>query len=245
MWANLSTNSHKTMNKQKREHQKQVKAQKQAQAERKQKFLRYALWAGVAIVALALIFTFIKNLGLNVPAPSEVISTDQSKGFQKSPVLLIKYSDFQCPACRAQYNTIRAAWKDIRRKVHFVYRHYPLSNVHPHAGLAAHYAEAAGKQEKFWEMHDRLFDTQAEWSKLDDVTEKFDDYARALNLNMEQLKADLESDEVQDKIRADIASAREAGVRSTPTLFLNGQELSNVRGVEQLKEAVETAWGMR
>lgn len=233
------------MNKQKREHQHQIKVQKQAAAARRQKLLKYALWAGVALLAILLLLSFTKDLGLNVPASSEVISTDQSKGFKKSPVLLIEYSDFQCPACRAQHNTIRAAWKDIRRKVHFVYRHYPLTNTHPHANLAAHYAEAAGQQDKFWEMHEQLFDNQTAWSQLDDPTEKFDEYAQALKLDMEQLKADLESDVVKDKVRADIASAREAGVNSTPTLFLNGKELSNVRGIDQLKEAVETAWDMR
>lgn len=233
------------MNKQKREHQQQVKAQKQAAAKRRQMLLRFGL-AGAVILLIALVFhSFIRDIGLNVPASGEVISADQSKGFQKSPVLLIEYSDFQCPACRAQHNTIRSAWKDIRRKVHFVYRHYPLTNVHPHANLAAHYAEAAGQQEKFWEMHDRLFDSQSEWSQLDDPTDKFDEYAQALNLDMEQLKTDLESDVVKDKVRADIASARDAGVNSTPTLFLNGEELSNVRGIEQLKEAVDMAWDMR
>ncbi|MEZ5536169.1 MAG: DsbA family protein [Thiolinea sp.] len=233
------------MNKQKREHQQQVKAQKQAAAARNKKLLRFAMFGAAALLAVFLVFSFAQNMALTVPANSEVISTDQSKGFQKSPVILIEYSDFQCPACRAQHNTIRAAWPDIRRKVHFVYRHYPLVNIHPHANLAAHYAEAAGQQEKFWEMHDQLFDNQTAWAELDDPTEKFDEYARAINLDLDKLKADLESDVVKDKVRGDIASARDAGVRSTPTLFLNGEMLSNVRGKDQLVEAVDTAWDMR
>lgn len=233
------------MNKQKREHQEQVKAQKQAAAARNKTLVKYGLWAGAAVLALLLIISFTQNLGLNVPANNEVISTDQAKGFKKSPVLLVEYSDFQCPACNAQHRTIRAAWKDIRRKVHLVYRHFPLTNIHPHATLAAHYAEAAGRQDKFWEMHDQLFDNQSTWAKLDDPTDTFDGYAKTLKLDMAKLKADLASDELKDKIKADIASGRDAGVNSTPTLFINGELLSNVRGKDQLIEAVETAWDMK
>lgn len=233
------------MNKQKREQQQQIKAQKQAAAARNQVLIKYGLWAGAAVLVLLAIFSFTRDMGLNVPANNEVISADQTKGFKKSPVLLVEYSDFQCPACMAQHRTIRAAWKDIRRKVQFVYRHFPLTNIHPHATLAAHYAEAAGRQEKFWEMHDRLFDNQSTWAKSDDPTALFDGYAKALKLNMEKLNADLNSDELKDKVRADIASGRDAGVSGTPALFINGERLSNVRGKDQLIEAVETAWDMK
>ncbi len=233
------------MNKQKREHQEQIKAQKQAAAARNKKLIKYGLWAGAAVLALLLIISFTQNMGLNIPTNNEVISADQTKGFKKSPVLLVEYSDFQCPACLAQHQTIRAAWKDIRRKVHLVYRHFPLTNIHPHATLAAHYAEAAGRQDKFWEMHDQLFDNQATWAKLDDPAATFDGYAKTLKLDMAKLKIDLASSELKDKVKADIASGRDAGVSGTPTLFINGERLSNVRGKDQLIEAVETAWDMK
>ncbi|CAA6809351.1 MAG: Periplasmic thiol:disulfide interchange protein DsbA, partial [uncultured Thiotrichaceae bacterium] len=213
------------MNKQKREHQERVKAQKQAAAARNKTLIKYGLWAGVVVLALLLILSFTQNMGLNIPANNEVISTDQTKGFKKSPVLLVEYSDFQCPACLTQHRTIRAAWKDIRRKVHLVYRHFPLTNIHPHATLAAHYAEAAGRQDKFWEMHDQLFDNQATWAKLDDPSATFDGYAKTLKLDMAKLETDLASAELKDKIKADIASGRDAGVTGTPTLFINGERL--------------------
>nr|CAA6829687.1 MAG: Disulfide bond formation protein DsbA [uncultured Thiotrichaceae bacterium] len=240
------------MNKQKREQQQQVRVQKQqiqakkqAAAARNGKLVKYGLMVGAAILALLLILNFMQTIGLNVPTKNEATSADQGKGFKKSPLLLVEYSDFQCPACLNQHRTIRAAWKDIRRKVHFVYRHFPLTNIHPHANLAAHYAEAAGRQEKFWEMHDQLFDNQSTWAALDDPTKTFDGYATALKLDLAQLKTDMESSEVKDKIKADIASARSSDVRSTPTLFLNGKQLSNVRGKDQLVEAIETAWDMK
>ncbi len=233
------------MNKQKREQQRKIKAQKQAAAKRKQALLKYGLLAGAALLALFLILNFTQNMGLNVPANNAVIAADQTKGFKKSPVLLVEYSDFQCPACSAQHQTIRAAWKDIRHKVHLVYRHFPLPNIHPHATLAAHYAEAAGRQGKFWEMHDQLFDNQTTWSKMDDPAATFDDYAKTLKLDMAQLKADLASDELKDKVKADIVSGHDSGVRGTPTLFINGKRLSNPRSKEQLIEAVEKAWDAR
>ena len=225
----------------KKERQKKIRKQKQASASRKKLLNKLILFLGLAILVFAVGITAFQRFMLQVPTVDEVLEIDIVKGFKSAPLTLIEYSDFQCPACRVQHGMIRSAWKDVRRKVKLVYRHFPLTRIHPHAMLAAHYTEAANRQGKFWEMHDLLFDNQAIWSKLDDPRKQFDQYASQLGLDLDKLKQDMESDVVKDKISADIASARKAGVSSTPTLFLEGELLSNIRGRESFIDAIENA----
>ncbi len=225
----------------KKERQKKIRKQKQASASRKKLLNKLILFLGLAILVFAVGITAFQRFMLQVPTVDEVLEIDIVKGFKSAPLTLIEYSDFQCPACRVQNGMIQSAWKDVRRKVKLVYRHFPLTRIHPHAMLAAHYTEAANRQGKFWEMHDLLFDNQAIWSKLDDPREQFDQYASQLGLDLDKLKQDMESDVVKDKISADIASARKAGVSSTPTLFLEGELLSNIRGRESFIDAIENA----
>lgn len=225
----------------KREQQKQIREKKQAAAQRNQKLMRYALFGVLGLLALAFIINLTQSIGLEVPTAKMVTDKDHVKGYDKAPMTLVEYSDFQCPACRSQNNAIQAAWKDIRRHVKIVYRHFPLTNIHKNASLAAHYAEAAGQQGKFWEMHDALFAAQSAWSSLPNPAPQFEEYAKKLKLDLDKLKAALESDELKDKVKADIASGRAAGVRGTPTLYLDGERLSDVRDRQGLIDAINKA----
>ena len=173
--------------------------------------------------------------------PDPVTARDHGKGSDKAGLTLVEYSDFQCPACRAQNQVLQRAWPSIRFKARVVYRHFPLTSLHPHAMLAARYAEAAGQQGRFWEMHDLLFERQPEWSTSETAQVLFDGYARTLGLEMDRLQQDLASDTVRDKVLADMASGRKAGVRGTPTLYLNGERLTSVRTPQALTAAIEAA----
>jgi protein-disulfide isomerase len=115
--------------------------------------------------------------------------------------------------------------------------------AHPHALEAAHAAEAAGLQGKFWEMHDRLFRNQRDWSKAADVRAVFTDYARALGLDVERFTRDLGGAEADARIVADHERARTLGVTSTPTFFLNGRELSpdKLKTPADLRTALDAA----
>ena len=104
-----------------------------------------------------------------------------------------------------------------------MFRHYPLTSSHRHAWTAALYAEAAGKQGKFWEMHDQLFINQAYWSSMGDVADEFDGYLEQLDLDVAQAREDMRSDEIIQKVRNDQRGGTSAGVRSTPALFVNGR----------------------
>lgn len=97
--------------------------------------------------------------------PNVISPDDWVQGDRNSKVVLIEYSDFQCPACAAYFPIIKQLNEEFDGKIAFVYRHYPLVNIHPYAEPMARAAEAAGKQGKFWEMYDMIFSKQAEWSR--------------------------------------------------------------------------------
>ncbi|PWQ94675.1 DsbA family protein [Leucothrix arctica] len=148
--------------------QREIRAQKQAEAEKKAnqkaKLMRFTL-LGVAGFAVALIlFTAFRSVTMAPPSVTEIVASDHVKGNPDAPLTIVEYSDLQCPACRAQHESIQKVWAPIKGSVRFVYRHFPLTNIHPHALTAAYYSEAAAKQDKFWEMHDLMFATQTIWS---------------------------------------------------------------------------------
>ena len=156
----------------------------------------------------------------------EIAENDHVRGSATTPVSITVYADFQCPACATEHETMTRIWPLIREKAHLVFRHFPITTSHPHAWTASLYAEAAGKQGRFWEMHDYLFATQAIWSGMANAEAEFDSYALELNLDLEQLQADIESNEIIQKVRNDQRSGNASGVRSTPAVFINGRQLA-------------------
>lgn len=226
----------------KKQQQREIRKQKQAEAERKATTKRY-IWMGLAaLVAITLLVAVFRYFAAPTPATvTEVTTADRIKGNPDAALTLVKFSDFQCPACRTQHNSIKQIWPAIKGSVRFVYRHFPLTNIHPHAVQAARYAEAAGKQGKFWELHDLFFERQRSWTSSKDITPIFDGYVKELGLDLEQLKADADSKEIRDKVGQDAQSARAARAASTPTLFLNGKLLRNVRTPDNLRAAIKEA----
>lgn len=150
---------------------------------------------------------------------------------------LIEYSDFQCPACRAYEGILQSMEKDFSKDVTLVYRNYPLPQ-HQNAQGAAEAAEAAGKQGKFWEMHDLLFLGQDEWSASTDASSIFERYAKSLGLDVERYKKDEASDEVKEKIKTDSRSGNTAKVAGTPTFYLDGEKLENIGSEEDFRARI-------
>ena len=149
-----------------------------------------------------------------------------TKGNPDASVVLIEYSDFQCPACANYFPTVKELSERYADDMLIVYRHYPLRSIHEHAQIAGQAAEAAGMQGKFWEMHDILFERQSEWSSGLGQKAAFARYARELGLDVERFKNDLTSDAAQTAVNRGYISAVAAGVSSTPTFFLNGEPVS-------------------
>jgi protein-disulfide isomerase len=212
----------------KKEEQRKKKEELQASGKRRER-LTSLLWKGGAVLLGALALVVLMQGLLLAPTaapPEQVTAADQVRGNPDAAVTLTVYADFQCPACLSETTLITRAWPQISDRTRLVFRHYPL-DIHRHAFLAARYAEAAGRQDAFWQMHDILFANQALWSNVADAAPLFDGYAANLGLDVAQLKSDVQLPELRDKILADQRSGTRAGVRSTPTLFLNGRLLAN------------------
>ncbi|MBL4820943.1 MAG: thioredoxin domain-containing protein [Gammaproteobacteria bacterium] len=227
----------------KRDQQKLRKEQKQLSAQRKQQTQQLMFKVGLYVVAPLFVLLVLFTLFSQDPTytPVEVVQSDHVRGNADAPVTIMVYADFQCPACASENQLVSRAWASIRDKAHLVFRHYPITDSHPNAWTASLYAEAASKQGRFWEMHDFLFLNQDLWAPLSDPKAEFDNYAGELNLDLEQLQQDMESDAVVQKVRADQRGGTRSGVRSTPTIFING-DLVTVSTVTRLIELVESAY---
>lgn len=159
---------------------------------------------------------------------SRLIHEDSHKIASGSGTLtLVEFSDFQCPACGAYYAPVKQLVNEFASQMTFVYRNFPLTTVHKNAQTAAQAAEAAGVQGKFWEMHDKLFETQPEWSGSDTPVDIFAGYAKDLGLNVDAFKKDIDSDAVKNKVAKDVEDANALGINATPTFFLDGVKLDN------------------
>ncbi|RVU85564.1 hypothetical protein EOL70_06335 [Leucothrix sargassi] len=227
--------------KQQREIRAQKQAAAQAAADRKAKLMRLLLIGIAGLAVLLVLFTAFRSVTMAPPSVTEIVEADHIKGNPDAAITIVEYSDLQCPACRAQHESIQKVWPAVKGSVRFVYRHFPLTNIHPHALTAAYYSEAAAKQGKFWEMHDLMFAGQSGWTSAKDVKPVFDGYVAQLGLDKAQFDADLASDEVKAKVATDAQSAKKAQAASTPSLFLNGKLMTNVREPEQFKEAIRAA----
>ncbi len=227
----------------KREQQKLKKQQKQQQAVRKQQNQKLAAKVSIYVVAplfgLLVLFTLLSQ-GPTY-SPVELADTDHIRGDQSTPVTITVYADFQCPACAQENQLMSRAWPAISNKAHVVFRHFPITSTHPNAWQASLYAEAASRQDRFWEIHDYLFLNQGLWGPASDPLSEFDSYALELNLDVERLHADMDADDVVEKVRNDQRGGTAAGVRSTPTIFINGS-LASVTTVTRLVELVDEAF---
>lgn len=180
------------------------------------------------------------------PQVKQLKASDHIKWSPDKKNLLVEYSDFQCPACKNAHNILKAieasgsADFEITKKVTFVYRHFPLSQIHDKANLAAYAAEAAGKQNKFWEMTDLLFDNQQTWKESSNPQqEDFVNYAKELKLDIEKFKKDIDSSEVKNKVAEDLREAEQMKVNSTPTFFLNGKKVE-VNNYDEFKKLLKS-----
>lgn len=182
-----------------------------------------------------------KTSGQSTSSVNIISSSDRVLGNKDAKVTLVEYSDFQCPACGAYYPIVKQLNLEFAGRIQFVYRHFPLTQIHANANLAALSAEAAGKQNKFWEMHDIIFENQSKWSGEKNAKDLFVEYAQKLNLDVEKFKNDLDSDEVQEKVANDYQSGIRLGVNATPTFFLNGTKLQNPASYEAFKKLLEEA----
>lgn len=192
-------------------------------------------------IALVVIFLIVAGgaLYFGLSGDSENQASSSAADTQTAQkVEILKYSDFQCPACQSYVPAEKQLEEEFGDLVEINYRHFPLSGFQ-FSRLAAHSAEAAREQGKFEEMHDLIFENQQEWSQ-GGAEQLFQSYAEQIGLDMEQFREDVESEEIAQRVE----SQRQEGVRrtvtSTPTFFVNGRKLQqNPQNYEQFKSIVE------
>ncbi len=155
------------------------------------------------------------------------------KGAADAPVVIVEYSDFQCPYCNRLQPTLKRVLEMYPGKVKLVFKNLPLIRIHKFAMNAALAAMAAKQQGKFWEFHDELF---ANYNRLND--EKIEEIARKVGLDMERFERDKKAPAVRNIINRDMQEAARNNVRGTPTLFINGRRLKN-RSIDGFKQAIE------
>jgi protein-disulfide isomerase len=163
------------------------------------------------------------------------------RGNPDAPVTLEEFGDYQCPPCGNVAGVIDQLVKEFDPNLKLIFRNLPLP-VHKYAREAALAAEAAGLQGRYWEMHDVLYREQAVWSKADNARELFDSYAGMLGLNLNQFKKDMASEKARQRIKSDQERADSLGVRSTPTVFINNQEVApNEKTPNGLRAKIDAA----
>jgi len=161
---------------------------------------------------------------------------DHQQGPENASVTLVEYGDYECPSCGEAYPTIKEIQLRLRDRLRFVFRHFPLTQVHPHAQHAAEAAEAAAAQEKFWQMHDSLFEHQ---QALDDT--HLVRYAVALHLDEETFKREMTEHVHTHHVREDFLNGVRSGVNGTPTFFINGVRYDESYELETLLAAIKAA----
>ena len=149
-----------------------------------------------------------------------------TRGTRGAPVTIEEFGDFQCPPCGALYPELKKIEAEDGPQVFVIFREWPLTKIHQNALLAAHTAEAAGLQNHFWEMHDLLYQNQSAWSGAKDARPIFISYARGIGLDADRFTRDIDGNEADARIVADHQRGQSLGVQATPTVFINGQELS-------------------
>jgi len=156
-----------------------------------------------------------------------------TRGLKSAKVSIVEFSDFQCPFCGRVTPTLQKIEKEYGDRVRIVFKHLPLS-IHPKAPAAHAAAEAAHRQGKFWEMHDRIFANQRALEP--DI---FEGYAEAIGLDMDRYRVDIASADVKKRIDADMSEARRLGVTGTPGFFLNGRFVSGAQPFERFQTLID------
>jgi len=165
-----------------------------------------------------------------------VSQRDHQRGPETAPVTLVEYGDYECPYCGKAYPIVKEIQRRLGDRLRFVFRNFPLTQSHPHAEHAAEAAEAAAGQEKFWEMHDYLFEHQR---ALDDT--HLVQYAVALNLDKEIFIREMTEHVHANRVHEDFLSGVRSGVNGTPTFFINGVRHDDSYELETLLAAIEAA----
>jgi protein-disulfide isomerase len=172
----------------------------------------------------------------------------RSKGSSKAPVTVYEMSDFQCPYCRQfALETFPQLERQYIRpgKVRWVFINFPLTSIHRHASAAAEVALCGGHQQKFWRVHDLLFQHQQAWAPLKEAGPFFVSLADSAGLSKKELLACLDTPETRKSVQADAEGAARSGATSTPTFYIEGGLLEGALPLNVFRQVLDSVYGVK
>lgn len=173
--------------------------------------------------------------------PAKLIHTDSFKTASGSAnVTLVEFGDYQCPTCGRMHAPVKQLVAENNGQVNFVFRNFPLIQLHKNALRASYAAEAAGKLGKFWEMYDQLYENQPAWSENSEADKLFTQYAKNIGLDEAGFTEAMNSDEVAKKVSRDLKDGSDLGINGTPTFFINGKQYYGPLTYEGLKKELDS-----
>lgn len=212
---------------------------------------RLILWCGLLFAMAIIVFAMFQiadkedeiteairpEILIDVPEILDVREKDWIKGNPNADVVIVKYSDFQCPACRFYAGWDNMLSDEFSEDVVFVVRYFPLRSFQ-NSRLAAQYTEAAGRQGQFWEMHDLMYINQVDWSGNNAET-IFRQYAESLKLDMDKLSKDVQNPEITERIENDYNDGIGLGIRGVPSIYINGEEIRLPNSLDAYRNLIE------
>ncbi len=159
---------------------------------------------------------------------------DPFEGNEDAKVVIVEFSDFQCPACGAAFPIAKEVRESYGDQIKFVYKDFPLTNIHPYAWKAAEAGQCSLEQGMFWEYHDKMFENQNDLR-----VSKLKQYAADVGLNTAQFNSCLDSAKMYSSVSADQKEGLQLGVQATPTFFVNGRKYEGVQPFEKLQQLID------
>jgi len=216
---------------------------------------RFRYLAGTLLPTLAILAALVSGwhpaspqAPFNAPPVPAITSADHMRGDTSgAKVSVIEYGDFECPACGQYEPIVQQLTQQYGSQVAFVFRNFPLYQIHPFATIGAQAAEAADLQGKYWEMHDLLYKEQAQWtantslSTAQVISQYFDAYAQQLGINVSKFDTDINSDAVKARVQNDINTGNAAQIDHTPTFFINLTQIPNPNSLQQFQGDIQAA----
>ncbi len=208
-------------------------------------------WAVVVVVILIFggIFWATNHKSSAPSSDSKTQATNHVEGSNSAGITLVEYGDYQCPGCGQYYQSVKDTVAKYNKQISFQFRNFPLTQLHPNAFAGARAAEAAGLQNKYWEMHDLLYEQNGayynsgqkvqNWISATDPLAFFSQYAQQLGLNVTQFKQDYASEKVNNAINADVSAGNKLNVDSTPTFYLDGQKVQPSPTVASFSQLID------
>lgn len=201
----------------------------------------------IAAIIIVVIGFMIATKPKETKTTTSTSATSHIEGKGSTGVTLVEYGDYQCPFCQQFHPIVKELQSKYNDQIFFQFRNYPLESLHKNARAGARAAEAADLQGKFWEMHDKIYENNdpqgaSGWVASDNPYSYFEQYAKAIGLNLTQFKADFASSKVNDRINADIAAGTKLKITGTPTFYLDGKKLDpSPNTVEAFSKVIDAA----